>query len=282
MLATAKAILERGDCVLIFPEGTRTRPGSLGRPKRGVGRLALETGAPVVPVALIGTEAVRNGWRIRPKKVRARIGRPLTFPKVDDVSPQLAAAVTDRIWPNVMLQWEWLGGLPPLRRAAVIGTGEWATSLAGALRRAKIEVDRIDGEPAELSRHDLVCFAGPAAELPAAVAVHAPAIAPRTGVLVAAQGAQPDGALPTAYVAERVNVWAIGALAGDEQLERRAGVVLATDDAAFARQVGDALRAAGLDVTKTPLADLQLATRSEPGRFAPTEKKAKAGAGRAA
>ena len=154
--------------------------------------------------------------------------------------------------------------------------------MAGALRRAKIEVDRIEGGPAELSRHDLVCFAGPAAELPDAVADHAPAIAPRTGVLVAARGAMPDGALPTAYVAERVNAWAIGALAGDEQLERGAGVVLATDDAAFARQVGAALGAAGLEVIKTPLADLQLATRSEPGRFAPTEKKAKAGAGRAA
>ncbi len=109
-IATARAILERGDIVLIFPEGTRTRPGALGRAKRGVGRLALETGAPVVPVAVIGTEAVRRGWRIRPHKVRIRAGRALRFPTVDEPSKALAGAVTDRIWPCVMLQWEWLGG----------------------------------------------------------------------------------------------------------------------------------------------------------------------------
>ncbi|HEY7074791.1 MAG TPA: lysophospholipid acyltransferase family protein [Solirubrobacteraceae bacterium] len=275
MMETARAILERGECVLIFPEGTRTRPGSLARPKRGVGRLALETGAPVVPVALIGTEAVRKGWRIRPKKVRARIGRPLTFPKVDPVSPQLAAAVTDRIWPNVMLQWEWLGGLLPLRRAVVVGTGEWAESIAGALRRAKIEVDL---DAADHSRHDLVVFAGPAGELADAVAAHGPRIAHRTGVLVAVREVMPDGTLPTAFVSQHVSSWALGALAGDGELERRAPVQLATDDAAFARQAGDALRAAGLDVTRTPLADLRLAPR----RFAPAGEKSKAGAGRAA
>src|SRR5919112_2942475 len=141
MMETARAILDRGDCLLIFPEGTRTRPGALGRPKRGVGRLALETGAPVVPVAMIGTEAIRKGFRVRPHKIRVRIGAPLTFPKTENVTGPLAAAVTDRIWPNVMLQWEWLGGLPPLRRAAVIGAGAWGTTVAGMLARAGLQVD---------------------------------------------------------------------------------------------------------------------------------------------
>jgi glycerol-3-phosphate dehydrogenase (NAD(P)+) len=107
---TAREILERGDCVVIFPEGTRVRPGPLGKPHRGAGRLALETGAPVVPVAVIGTEDVRRGWRIRPRRVRLRAGRPLRFPTVSEPSPKLAAGMTRRIWACVNLQWEWLGG----------------------------------------------------------------------------------------------------------------------------------------------------------------------------
>jgi hypothetical protein len=64
---------------------------------------------------VFGTEAVRRGWRIRPHKVRLRVGRPLSFPQVEQPSASLAAAVTERVWACVSLQWEWLGGTPAQR-----------------------------------------------------------------------------------------------------------------------------------------------------------------------
>src|SRR5688500_7480606 len=139
-VATALALLERDQAVVIFPEGTRIRTGSLARPKRGVGRLALQSGNPVVPIAVTNSESARSGWRIRPVRVHIRCGPPLTFPRVEEPSPFLAGEVTERIWPCVELQWEWLGGLPPLRTAAVVGAGSMGTATAAVLSRAGVEV----------------------------------------------------------------------------------------------------------------------------------------------
>ncbi len=69
----------------------------------------------MVPVAVIGTEEVRRGWRIRPRKVRMRCGRPLSFPSAAEPSRHAAGAVTERVWACVTLQWEWLGGVPAPR-----------------------------------------------------------------------------------------------------------------------------------------------------------------------
>ena len=55
-------------------------------------------------------------------------------------SKSLANEVTARIWPCVELQWEWLGGLPPLRKAAVVGAGSAGTAIAALLARAGLDV----------------------------------------------------------------------------------------------------------------------------------------------
>src|SRR5215208_6088928 len=285
---TALALLERGEAVVIFPEGTRIRNGSVDRPKRGVGRLALESGAPVVPVAVTGSEHARRGWVFRPVKVKVRCGRPLTFPRANDPSPALAEAVTDRIWPCVQLQWEWLGGLPPLRTAAVVGAGSMGTASAVVLARAGLEVqlgcrsgaqaetlraarenprylpgvelrDAIDVKTVpeiEFAGVDLVVLAVPCAGLPGAVGEIGARMGDRSAVLVASKGLVPPlGTTPSAFVSERVRARAVATLAGPaharEAIELGASVVVATHDPDLRRQLRDLLEAGGLTVDAT-------------------------------
>jgi 1-acyl-sn-glycerol-3-phosphate acyltransferase len=246
-METARLAVERGGTVCIFPEGTRIRRGTLAAPRRGVGRLALQTGAPVLPTAVFGSEHVRRGWRIRPRQVRVRLGKAMTFPRVEEPSPPLAESVTARIWPNVLLQWEEMGGLPPMRRAAVIGAGSWGTAVAVLLARGGLEVQLgtrtgeqaaemaaageneryLDGvelpdsllvRPAaeiELAGLDLVCLAIPSGSLPQAVGAIADRVSDRCSVLLLTKGLiAPLGQLPAEYVGERVRARAVACLGG--------------------------------------------------------------------
>ena len=282
-METARLIVERGGAVCIFPEGTRIRRGTLSNPRRGVGRLALQTGAPVIPTAVLGTENVRRGWRIRPRKVKVRLGRAMTFPRAEEPSKALAETVTARIWPNVLLQWEDLGGLPPMRRAAVIGAGSWGTAVAVLLARGGLEVqlgarsaervaemveagenqrylpgvplpETIDVRPAseiELAGLDLICLAIPSKSLPQAVGAIADRVGGRSAVLLLTKGLiAPQGQLPAEYVGERVRARAIACLGGPaharEAVSGSAALVLGSADLDLRVQLGEVFDRAGL------------------------------------
>jgi 1-acyl-sn-glycerol-3-phosphate acyltransferase len=91
---TAFEVLGQGEMLLIYAEGGRSRSGELGEPKPGVGRLALESGAPVVPVAIHGSAKVRRWRRLRFPKITVQFGEPLAFPveKAPNRERQLEAA----------------------------------------------------------------------------------------------------------------------------------------------------------------------------------------------
>lgn len=87
-IETALEILRRGGLLVIYPEGGRSRSGRLGRrPRRGVGQLALQSGAPVVPVAIHGSERARNWRRLQFPAITVTYGTPLRF-ELEPAPPQ--------------------------------------------------------------------------------------------------------------------------------------------------------------------------------------------------
>jgi len=105
-LSSARRILGDGDLFGIYPEGTRSHDGKLYRGKTGVARLALETGVPVVPVAVLGTDLVappgkKFGTFTRPG---VRFGKPLDFSRYEGMENDryILRAITDEIMYEIM------------------------------------------------------------------------------------------------------------------------------------------------------------------------------------
>jgi 1-acyl-sn-glycerol-3-phosphate acyltransferase len=98
---TADAILERGGCLLMYPEGGRSRSGGLGEPRPGVGRIALESGAPVIPVAIHGSLGVRRWRKLRFPMVTVQYGEPMRFGLVASPSREQQLEVAGQIFERV-------------------------------------------------------------------------------------------------------------------------------------------------------------------------------------
>lgn len=105
-LITAKRYLDKEKLVGLYPEGTRSPDGRLYKGKTGLARLALETGVPVIPVAMIGTDKVTppGTTKFRSAKVTVKIGKPMDFSRFDGLGGNrfIERAVADEVMYELM------------------------------------------------------------------------------------------------------------------------------------------------------------------------------------
>ena len=105
-IETGLRVLREGNVFGIYPEGTRSPDGRLYRGKTGVARLALESGAPVIPVVMLNADEIQPPGKILPKikQVRIRFGAPLDFSRYRGMAGDrfIERAVTDEIMYELM------------------------------------------------------------------------------------------------------------------------------------------------------------------------------------
>jgi 1-acyl-sn-glycerol-3-phosphate acyltransferase len=98
---TAHAVLDRGDIVVMYAEGGRSRSGELGTPRPGLGRLALESGATVVPTAIYGSERARNWKRLQFPKVTVQFGDPVRFERVESPTREQSQEASELVFEEI-------------------------------------------------------------------------------------------------------------------------------------------------------------------------------------
>lgn len=105
-LTTAARVLGEGKLLGMYPEGTRSPDGRLYKGKTGLARVALETGVPVIPVAMIGTDVVNppgsKMWRFG--RVTVKLGKPMDFSRFEGLAGNrfIERAVIDEVMYELM------------------------------------------------------------------------------------------------------------------------------------------------------------------------------------
>ena len=91
-------VVNKGEMLVIFPEGMRSKNNKLRRAFSGVTLVALKSGAPIVPVGIVGTENIRKFWRMRRPQITVTIGNPFNLPSVDGkLTKEELTGLTDSI-----------------------------------------------------------------------------------------------------------------------------------------------------------------------------------------
>jgi 1-acyl-sn-glycerol-3-phosphate acyltransferase len=118
MFITAEAILARGGAITMYCEGGRSRTGKVAtEAKRGIGRLALQTGAPIVPIAIYGSSRVRNWKRLQFPKVTIQYGEAMRWEPVENPTREQQQAVADEVLVEIRRLY---GGLDEHGRKAIL------------------------------------------------------------------------------------------------------------------------------------------------------------------
>ncbi len=156
-LETAREILSSGDVVVMFPEGTRVeQPDALGSPRHGAGRLAVETGAPIVPAAITGTSHLWRGALPKLKRVQIAFLAPIAPPGAAQGPIEASELIDERVWPAVQEEYGRLRAAPGL-----IAVGLAAVGIGGGLiARRQLKAHRTPRllgkvEPRKLRRRKL-------------------------------------------------------------------------------------------------------------------------------
>ena len=138
-LDTAAAILRAGGLVVVFPEGTRVEgPGALGVPRHGAGRLAIETGVPIIPAAITGTSHLWRGALPKLRRVQVAF-----LHAVEPAAPaaghdRASELIDDLVWPAVQEEYGRLSARPGVIAAALAAAGVGG----GLLARRRLQARR--------------------------------------------------------------------------------------------------------------------------------------------